>query len=778
MNKYTQKLELNTIIRQLVDHCIMAKTKNIASNIKPTNDILTLNRTLDEVDEALQICLRLDRAPIMMSEEYEYPVKMAKKGGILSGIELYQTVKLYNTIKANNAFVQTLQKENINAIYYIERVNSLYLNEYLLHNLEKSIDEDGMVLDNATPNLASIRRRLQLIDTKIKNKLQEMLSKEASKLSQPTISMRDGHYVLPVKVEYKNSFRGNILDVSGSQQTVFIEPFQVVELTVQKAELINLEKQEIEKILRFLSQDIGHEADILLENYNSLVNIDLVFAKAILAKSQNAERPSINDQHILNLVNARHPLLKVKKVIPNNISFDNFLGIVITGPNTGGKTVLLKTVGLLVLMTKCGLLIPASKHSNVMIYDKVCCDIGDDQSITENLSTFSGHMSNIVDIINTVTPNSLVLFDEIGGGTDPTEGSNLAISILNYLVKNKIAFITTTHYSELKTFAYSNELIVNASMEFDQNTLSPTYRLRLGIPGSSNAFEIATKLNLKSEIVEDAKNRTAEHDNDVSIMIKKLEATSIQLDNKLKEVENLKQDYLRKQKDYLIKLEKLEQEKEKILIKAQNDADIQLEKIKNDALIVLNEIKEKNKQSLKLHETIALQKAISDINIEIKKPKKQEVKKVHRPLQEGDDVYVKDYDQYGFIVKKLKDGLFNVSFGNVTMKMKAEDLELVEKSQSIPKEQITTYKIASKGSISIRLDLRGERYEDAKDRLDKYFDDALLSGLKQFSIIHGYGTGAIRNLVQDYLKKHKAVESFRYGGAGEGGMGVTVVTLK
>ena len=460
MNKYTQKLELNTIIRQLVDNCIMAKTKNIASNIKPTNDILALNRMLDEVDEALQISMRLDRAPIMMSEEYEYPVKMAKKGGILSGIELYQTVKLYNTIKANYSFVQTLQKENINAIYYIERVNSLYLNEYLLHNLEKSIDEDGAVLDNATPNLASIRRRLQLIDSKIKNKLQEMLSKEASKLSQPTISMRDGHYVLPVKVEYKNSFRGNILDVSGSQQTVFIEPFQVVELTVQKAELINLEKQEIEKILRFLSQDVGHEADILLENYNSLVNIDLIFAKAMLAKSQNAERPTINDQHILNLVNARHPLLKVKKVIPNNISFDNFLGIVITGPNTGGKTVLLKTVGLLVLMTKCGLLIPASKHSNVMIYDKICCDIGDDQSIQANLSTFSSHMKNITEIINMVTPNSIVLFDEIGGGTDPDEGSKLAISILDYLIQNQISFITTTHYSELKLFAYDNSASV------------------------------------------------------------------------------------------------------------------------------------------------------------------------------------------------------------------------------------------------------------------------------------------------------------------------------
>ena len=778
MNKHSQKLELNQIINQLVELCIINKTKNIASNIKPSNDILEINRSLDEVDEALTICLRYDRAPIMISEEYEHAVKVAKKGGVLSGLELYQTVRLYNTIKANNQFLLNIEKENINCVYYSEKVKSLYVNEFLHHNLERSIDESGYVLDDATPNLGSIRRRLQLIDTKIKSKLQEMLAKEASKLSQQTISMRDGHYVLPVKVEYKNQFRGNILDVSGSQQTVFIEPIQVIELTVQKAELINLEKAEVEKILKFLSKDIGQEAEVLLENFNTIVNIDLIFAKAMLAKKQNAEKPKINNEHQLNLVNARHPLLKVKKIIPNNISFDNFLGIVITGPNTGGKTVLLKTVGLLVLMTKCGLLIPASKESNIMIYDMVCCDIGDEQSITENLSTFSGHMSNIVDIINSITPNSLVLFDEIGGGTDPTEGSNLAIAILDYLVKNKIAFITTTHYSKLKTYAYSNPLIVNASMEFDQNTLSPTYRLRLGIPGSSNAFEIATKLGLNQTIIDDARDRTTEEDNDVSVMIKKLELTSLTLEKKLEEAQLIKDDYIKKQKEYEKKLEKLEVEKKAILKKAQQEADLQLEKIKNDALSVLTEIKEKNNQSIKLHEAIALQKAIEGINIELVKEQKIEKKKNTRKPIEGDSIYVKDYDQYGFIVKVLKDDLYSVTLGNITMKMSIDEFELVENKDKMPKEKITTYKVASKGSISMRLDLRGDRYEEAKDKIEKYFDDALLCGLKQFTIIHGYGTGAIRTLVQNYLKNHRAVESYRYGGAGEGGMGVTVVTLK
>lgn len=778
MNKYCQKLELNHIIDRLVNLCIIEKTKQIAASIEPINDLLQLNSILDEVDEALQITLRLDRAPIMISEEYEKCVILAKKGGLLDGKELYKTVKLYNTIKANEQFLVSLSKVDFTPLYYQEKVSSLYLNDYLYSQLERSIDETGYVLDNATSNLSSIRRRLVQIDSKIKSKLQEILAKEASKLSQATISMRDGHYVLPVKAEYKNSFKGSILDLSGSGQTVFIEPLQIVELTSQKAQLISEEKEEVEKILRNLSNQVGQEAEILLENFKIIVDIDLIFAKAVLAKEQNAERPQINDSHILNLVDARHPLLKVKKVIPNNISFDQFLGIVITGPNTGGKTVLLKTVGLLVLMTKCGLLIPASKKSQIMIYDKICCDIGDEQSITENLSTFSGHMSNIVDIINTVTPNSLVLFDEIGGGTDPTEGSNLAIAILEYLVNNKIAFITTTHYPELKSYAYSSDLIVNASMEFDQNTLNPTYRLRLGIPGSSNAFEIATKLGLKQEIIENGKTRTAEHATDVSNLIKKLEANNTILMNKMAEYDQLLAENEQKEQTLQQKLASIDKEKEMILSKAQKKADDELYKIKKDALNVLSEIKESQNNSMKLHEVIALQKAVDELNVEIVKKPKVEKKKIEHDFKVGDSVYVAEYDQYGSITKILKDNSYQVAFGNVSMKLYKEDIDFVDKEEPVKDDNITNVKIASKGSISMRLDLRGDRYEEAKDKLDKYFDDVMLCGLKQFTIIHGYGTGTIRTLVQDYLKKHHAVDSFRYGGAGEGGMGVTVVTLK
>lgn len=778
MNKFERKLEIDVILNQLKDYCIIEKSKNTVDKIKPSSDLLYLNNELDKVDEALQIIERMDRAPIMMSEEYETCVKLAEKGSTLSGNDLYLTVKLYNTIKYNSLFLSSLKKENISTVYYEEYVNNLYINEYLYSSLKKSIGEDGEVLDNATQQLASIRHRLHTIDARIKQKLQEILGKEVAKLSQNTISLRDGHYVLPVRAEYKNSFKGSILDVSGSQQTVYIEPQQIIELTAKKAELIQEEKIEVERILRFLSKDIGNEATILLENYSIIVNIDLMFAKGLLAKHQNASRPKINNELILDLVEARHPLLKVKKVIPNNISFDKYQGIVITGPNTGGKTVLLKTVGLLTLMTKYGLLIPAAKQSNVMIYDNVFCDIGDDQSIESNLSTFSAHMTNIVNIIENVTPNSLVLFDEIGGGTDPTEGSNLAIAILEHLVNNKISFITTTHYSELKTYAYSSNLIVNASMEFNRDTLSPTYHLKLGIPGSSNAFEIATKLGLRTDIIENAKTRTIENSNDVSELIKKLEYTSTKLDEKIQETSIAKDEYIKLNKELDKKIKILEKEKESILNKIQNDALLEVDKIKTDALELLDEIKNQKSNNLKLHEAIALQKMVDDIEIKSNRPKKV-VKKVNRrPLEEGDDVYSKDYDQYGVIVKKLKNGDFNVNFGNFVIKMNPSDLELVDKNET-PKPKVNIARsIVSKNPVSLSLDLRGERYEEAKEKLDKYFDDALLAGLKQVTIIHGYGTGTIRTLVQNYVKKHKLVDSYRYGGQGEGGMGSTIVTLK
>lgn len=780
MNNFLKKLELDLIFEELSSYAIMPSTKAKIARINPLNDIKRIRVLLEETYEALNIIERLGRAPINIVSDYVNIIKVASKGGKLDGLELYETYRLYSTIKENYQHLDFLEKENIECKYYKEYVRELYIDDDLEAKIKKSIDEDGYVLDEASPNLKSIRNRLRSMESRIKAKLQELVSKEASKLSQTTVSIRNDRYVIPVRAEYKNMIKGTIQDVSASNQTFYIEPLVIMEMTNEKQKLIKEEVKEIDIILSELSKMVGDNFEVLKSNFETIGKIDFIFSKGLLAYKQNATLVNINNEHRMELINARHPFIDPKKVIPNSISFDDYLGIVITGPNTGGKTVLLKTVGLLVLMTKCGLLIPADEKSNVMIYDKVCCDIGDDQSIQANLSTFSSHMKNITEIIDMVTPNSIVLFDEIGGGTDPDEGSKLAISILDYLIKNQISFITTTHYSELKLFAYDNEKIVNASMEFNQDTLSPTYRLLIGLPGASNALNIASRLGLKDEIVEDAKKRSITSNSELKILMDKLEKRLYKLVEEEKEIKNLKKELKDSKQEYLTKLDALDVEKKNIIEQANKEAKEYLLRITEEASIILEDLKDlQNKGSVKLHEITAVKHELNELqdkNI----PVVERPKPVKRDIRLGDDVYVRKYDQYGSVMKVSKNGSYEVSLGNVTMVLKKDQLEVIDKipDSKQPKVKIEKTKIISSAKMSLSLDLRGERYEDAKDKLQKYFDDAMLTGLKQFTIIHGYGTGTIRNLVQDYLRKNKNVQSFRYGGAGEGGMGSTVVILK
>lgn len=780
MNNFLKKLELDLIFEELSSYAIMPSTRSKIAHINPLNDINKIRILLEETYEALNIIERLGRAPINIVSDYVNIIKVASKGGKLDGLELYETFRLFSTIKENYQHLDFLEKESIGCKYYKEYVQQLYIDDDLDAKIKKSIDEDGYVLDDASPTLKSIRNKLRSMEARIKAKLQELVSKEASKLSQTTVSIRNDRYVIPVRAEYKNMIKGTIQDVSASNQTFYIEPLVIMEMTNEKQKLIKEEVKEIDIILSELSKMVGDNFELLKSNFEIIGKIDFIFSKGLLAHKQNATLVNINNEHRMELVNARHPFIDPSKVIPNSISFDDYLGIVITGPNTGGKTVLLKTVGLLVLMTKCGLLIPADEKSNVMIYDKVCCDIGDDQSIQANLSTFSSHMKNITEIIDMVTPNSIVLFDEIGGGTDPDEGSKLAISILDYLIKNEISFITTTHYSELKLFAYDNEKIVNASMEFNQDTLSPTYRLLIGLPGASNALNIASRLGLKKEIVDDAKMRSITSNSELKVLMDKLEKRLYKLIEEEKEIKNLKKELKEQKQSYLNKLEELEVKKNNIIEQANKDAQEHLINITEEATIILEELKElQNKGSIKLHEITAVKHELNELQDKhipiVEKPKP-----IKRDIRLGDDVYVRKYDQYGNVMKVLKNGSFEVSLGNVSMVLKKDQLEVIDKipDSKQPKVKIEKTKIISSAKMSLSLDLRGERYEDAKDKLQKYFDDAILTGLKQFTIIHGYGTGAIRNLVQDYLRRNKNVQSFRYGGAGEGGMGSTVVILK
>ena len=773
------KLEMRSIIDNLVDYAIIVNNKIFFDSIKPLQEIDTIRHFLDVTDEALLIINRYERAPLYIFNDYYPFLELVAKGGVLSALELYETVRLFQTISANNKLLESLTKEQIECSYYRSLVEKLYINENLYDRLIKSVDEEGYVLDDASPALKTIRMRLRNIDGRIKSKINEILSKEEKKLSETFVTLRNDRYCLAVKAEYKNSFKGITHDVSGSYQTYYIEPAPVIELTSEKEKLIQEEKQEIDRILRKLSGDIALEEPILKANFDLIVEIDNIFARAMLAKKMDANKPNVNMESKLSLVNARHPLLRVKKVIPNNVSFqDSYHGIIITGPNTGGKTVLLKTVGLLSLMVKYGLLIPADASSNVMIFDQIFCDIGDDQSIENNLSTFSSHLSNIVSIVNNVTPNSLVLIDEIGSGTDPVEGSNLATAILKYFINHNINFITTTHYSALKAFAFDNEKVVNASMEFDDKSLEPTYKLKLGVTGSSNAFNIATRLGLKPEIIKDAKHLTTTSSDQVRGLIMKLER---QMNNLEIEKAKLKEELIKSQelnKKLSEEYKKIDNEKEKILKKANLEAEEIINNTHKDAINIIEKLKKMEKRETKLHEIIAVKEELKNIDNNKATIKEEPQNNVYYDFKQGDDVYIIDYDQYGTINKQIKKDLFSVSIGNIVANFKRNELKLVKPKNLTEQEHSKNVSFTKKSSVKLTLDLRGCRYEEAKDLLDEYIDDLICSNIKQANIIHGYGTGVIRELVQNFLKRSPHIASYRYGGEGEGGFGVTVITLK
>ena len=776
--KSINKLEFSLILDKLSEFAILPAVKTQISSLKPSSNINMLEEELTKTQEALRIIQRSMRAPLYMSCDYDKILLLLSKGAILSGKELYETVKLYETIRANVKFANHLKKDQIESQYFQMITSKLYLNESIEQMLLKTLDEEGNVEDNASPKLKSLRKKLVQIELNLKQKLQEIVAKEAAKLSQTSIVLRDDRYCLAANSEYKNHIKGIIHDTSASMQTIFIEPFIVSQMMSDKAKLQEEEKAEIHRILKELSQILLLEQPLLQENFHLIKEIDFIFAKGMLAKSYDGYRPKLNHQGRLNLIKARHPLLKVKKVIPNTVSFgDGYLGIIITGPNTGGKTVLLKTVGLLCTMIKYGLLIPADEKSDIMIFDQIFCDIGDDQSIESNLSTFSSHMTNITEIINNITPKSLVLFDEIGSGTDPIEGSNLAKAILNYLIKEKVSFITTTHYSDLKTFGFENPYVINASMEFDQHTLSPTYELKLGISGSSNAFNIAKRLGLKEEIINDAKKMAVTSDDIVRQLVLKLEKKAKQLEEQTLEYERLKEDTYQIKQEYDAKVKKFEKEKQILYKKAQAEADEFVMTIKNDALQIIEEAKKLKNDQVKLHEIIDVRHQVNNLDRDIVKEREMQ-NTDNSNLEVGDDVYIISYDQYGTISRILKDNQYEVSIGNMSVKLAKKELTKVKTITNQQPKEINFSFRKSKATISMTLDLRGKRYEDAKEALDKYIDDLVVVGLKQATIIHGYGTGVIRELVQNFLKNNKNIASYRYGGENEGGFGVTVITLK
>lgn len=781
MKQAIQILEFNKIKQTVDSLCACSLGQKRVEYLSPSIDEKQVEYSLNQSDEALKIILALGEAPLGGVTDITVAIKRAKISAMLSAQELLGISRLLYAVSQLKTFSERLNEIKVDAPIFSSQVNSLVSLNSLQTAINDCIDETGYILDSASSELRNIRRSIQSTEARIKEKLNHVVSERRNKLTDGIVTIRNERYVVPVRAEAKNTFGGTVHDQSSSGNTYFIEPKEVVDLNNKLQEYHVEERREIERILRSLTEEVKKFVDALAVNVEVLGEIDFMFAKGKYARLINGTRPKMNTKGIIRLVAARHPLIDQKVVVPNDIELgDEYTTIVITGPNTGGKTVTLKTVGLLTLMAQAGLLIPAHETSQLAIFDHVFADIGDEQSIEQSLSTFSSHMTNIVRIMERLTVNSLILFDELGAGTDPKEGASLAISILDYVKVRGARTIATSHYPELKAYAYENDDVINASVEFNIETLSPTYRLLVGVPGRSNAFEISKRLGLKEAILTTARAYVETERTEMTDLITKLEDRGLELDHEIQLLQKQNQEVEEMRLDYERKIAKFEAERERVLEEIKKEAFENIRQAKEEAEQIVADLRQAKKMadlSIKDHELT--EKLTSLKNSEAKQAEQFKRKARNKaPLKAGDEVMVLSLNRQGELIEKTKNGDWMVQLGMMKVNIKEDDLEYLR--QSVKKKDSGKGKMIHKRNtnVGIQLDLRGERYEDAMLRLDKYMDEVLLAGYQTVTIIHGHGTGALRQGVHKYLKKNKHVASFRFGGAGEGGTGATVVELK
>ncbi|HOA78163.1 MAG TPA: endonuclease MutS2 [Bacilli bacterium] len=774
MTKHLLTLELDRIIAAVKEKTVLEHDYSVET-VELLNDRAAVERALAEVDEAVILRQRMHRFPLYFESDILFILNMVHKNRTLSVEELIEIGKFLDTIKANRAYLDSLESAQIPVTYYREYVSELFYPKDLNNRIKEILTPYGEISDDASDALRSIRRAIKDAEKNIQLKLQEFINKNSAKLTQPLVSMRNDRYVVPVKIEFKNAVPGIVHDLSSSGETAFIEPLAVANLNNRLNELLEDEKREIYNILITTSREVDAYYAELTTSFNILKQLDLVFAKAEYALEIGACRPRVNDQGIFSLINARHPLLDMETVVPNTVTFGKYRGILITGPNTGGKTVLLKTVGLLALMVKAGLLVPCAPESDIMIFDNVFADIGDEQSIDQSLSTFSGHLKNIIDIIDNVTENSLVLLDELGSGTDPAEGTALAIAIFDFLLAKKCMIIATSHYSELKIHAYNSENIINASVEFDLKTLKPTYKLLMGVPGQSNALKIARLLGLNEAILNAAERNAYRRDAKTETALAKLIDQSRELDRQLKSADEKERilreklaeiDALRAETDY---------QKSRILREAEEEAKNIVAATRTKINQLIDDLDRLKKQGVKTHEIAEMKHRYRKIREAAETESEVTADYVYKPNM---SVYLENFKAYGIIIKENKNNKYDVQLGNATVTVDKKYLRPAENPKPSFPRQIPKVATTVKKHVAMSLDLRGLRYEEARDKLEKYLDAAYLAGLREAHIIHGYGTGVIREMVRNYLKNAPEVESHRFGGEREGGRGVTVITLK
>ena len=786
-SKIIEKLEYNRIIKQLSDLAITAPAKEQALTLMPSSNFDEVKKSIDQTRVLSNILRVKGPMPITDFKDVRASLKRLKVKANLNGEELGNIFLILSLAKDVSQFTADLEEREIDTRPIEKTLKNLAIPEDLFKKLNQAIEYDGTVKDTASSKLMQLRHDIQSNETDIKNHMNDYISgKHTQYLSENIVTIRDGRYVLPVKQEYKNKFGGVVHDQSSSGQTLFVEPQAVLVLNNRQQNLMAQERQEINRILIELSELAGMYQKEIKNNADALTQLDFLSAKSKLAKAMKATEPVLNQDHVIKLRKARHPLIDPKKVVPNNIelgtSFDTML---ITGPNTGGKTITLKTLGLLQLMAQAGLFITAEEGSQLTVFNEIYADIGDEQSIEQSLSTFSSHMDQIIKIMKNVTEDDLVLIDELGAGTDPEEGASLAIAILDDLRGAQAKIAITTHYPELKLYGYNRARTTNASMEFDLKKLAPTYRLRIGIPGQSNAFAIAHQLGMNETVVDKARSLMNDEDSDINKMIERLtEQTKAaeQLHETLKQ--NVDQSITLKHQ-LQNGLDWYNQQVQKQLEKAQEKADEMLAKKRQKADKIINDLEEQRRAGgqVRTNKVIEAKSALNKLereNQNLAQNKVLQREKRRHDVSVGDTVKVLSYGQQGVITKKLADHEFEVQIGILKVKVTDRDVEKIS-TQAAPKKAERAVR-SSRGLRSTRasseLDLRGQRYEEALTNLDRYIDSSLLAGLNTVTIIHGIGTGAIRNGVQQYLKRNRHVKSYSYAPANQGGTGATIVQLQ
>ena len=788
-------LEYNKIIEMLSSKAHSKAGKLLCDGLKPIDNLNEVISSLRNTDDALKRLLRNGNISFAGNKDIRQSLLRLKKGSSLNALEL---LLICDLLEASSRVKSYLKKEHPDD--EDDSLDKYYamLEPLTKHSLEirRCIISEDEIADDASSELKAIRRHIKGTNDKIHSELTRMVNTTyRTYLQDAVITMRDGRYCIPVKAEYKSNVPGMVHDQSGSQSTFFIEPAAIVNLNNELKQLSIDEEREVGVILAKLSSDLSDHLDEIMTDSEVLTILDFIFAKANLALDMNATRPLYNVFGHVNLKKARHPLLDKNKVVPIDIKLGyDFDLLIITGPNTGGKTVALKTIGLLSLMGQAGLFIPAKDASELSIFDNIYADIGDEQSIEQSLSTFSSHMKNIVEILHEADEKSLCLFDELGAGTDPIEGAALAISVLSDLHARKVRSVATTHYSELKVYALQEEGVENACCEFDVDTLRPTYRLLIGIAGKSNAFAISSKLGLPSYIIDDAKSRISKKDESFEDVLTELENNRVIIENEKAEIEKLKREIELLKKDYENRQKKLLESKDKIIREATEEAREILQDAKNTADTAIRDLmKKENRGDIRSMERnrTKLREKIDNTNSKVSINSSTVNKKKNKPsdFKLGEDVRIISLNMEGTI-NSLPDSKGNlyVLCGIMRMQAKMDDIEFIDKPDIIVKDmkfksgdlsKKSHQKSLSKASsISMEINLLGKMVDEAIAELDKYLDDAYLSHLSSVRIVHGKGTGALRNAVHNYLKNVSYVSSYRLAEYGEGDAGVTIVEFK